>query len=1198
MKIKSSSVLTALLLSIPSLAYAGLSLVLTPNAGTQTVNDPLLPKEQGWRVELQLHDWALPNFETNLARVFYLSGTGVSSSLQRGGSLRVFNERDGGICDIPLGGRTNVLIRIQRDPVALRLGCEIWNADGTNYAQVTTPIASIGNWLNPGGLLGSPYTTARLGFLRVFSTILPDGSRPPTTATIGNISNYAFDGNTQDTSGNNHNISYPGASFATSPGQVPVALPRTGGAPNWSTWSSLRAGYPATLDASSSYSMADGSDTVTYRWQQVAGPTTVRWSDRTAAKPVIRGLIFGTYKFRLQVTDAALHTAIGDLETGAVAMDSKGVVIQANPAADILFGPMIALGKNPWPWADEMTLHSAIVRKPYLDTISPPGWGGGVQGTISYEPGRPGQPAETGITVAVQPADNSVTVANASKLDFSSLPAIAIIYPGNAWVPVEEIRVCSVSGNVLNICYDGRAWRGGTWQRVPSPQAWPVGSVVRQLKTTGTGTTFIQDFCPAGPGEEGAVAYNAGSVQVTPGSTTLAGSSTVWEHALTSLRLRISGTHGGQPFVFVAGVLSVDAAGTIKMTRAWPTDADAATSLTYAVLAPSKTATRGWTRPDGTAGKQIADISTCESDTAMYHTDLFVGVSGRQTSQTVGYAQGTWFSDFGPNYYDEVLAHYAGYLRSGHTLFRDNARKVGDYLATSPYFDEGWLGVIPRRLGGTGMFAGAVLDGRTNNWYALRRLAAISIGEPYVGAIKPDCDQDLRETAYELSWLSMAALFDPLDTGNPSESGQKSYWKAQLAKALTRDQGCRGANTSFPSAYWNGSGAYTLTKGSATVKGTGIAPSLCQVANTGTINVTSGSTAATGTGFAPNPKIVISGMKDGKPYLFYSEFTVNSQSSITLAAPYDGDSASYPYQIETDTWWLAFATGVADHANSNTLYACRFVDSTTATLDRPWQGATGTYGAYRNNLVGFGTQPFMLGIKVFAMKLAAQTDSGATAAGYNTLARDAAKWILSTGFDPLTGGLHYARDFTGCEPNLNPRLNCTSALTAYGKEESRTLAAEAQNALRVAYESNPTQQVKDFGDRFYGSQWGKRGGPYFDSIYLTALNTDINWNYKWLGFVFGIGMAHQWPAVRLGGVDALVTASPLVSYNATAVPNAVAARIRVTQPSGAESVFSCAASPCTISVDTRQGAHWYRIAYLDSKGATLLTSDPDLLEVN
>src|ERR1019366_6263576 len=111
--------------------------------------------------------------------------------------------------------------------------------------------------------------------------------KPPTTADAGNWTELKFNGSLTDSSGNGHNASiYSGgpATYASTPNQGPTSFLRTYGAPAWSNWLSLRAGFPAQLDGTSSYSLADASSSVTYFWQQLSGPSTVRWVNRSAAQ--------------------------------------------------------------------------------------------------------------------------------------------------------------------------------------------------------------------------------------------------------------------------------------------------------------------------------------------------------------------------------------------------------------------------------------------------------------------------------------------------------------------------------------------------------------------------------------------------------------------------------------------------------------------------------------------------------------------------------------------------------------------------------------------------------------------------------------------------------------------------------------------------------------------------------------------------
>ena len=1194
--------LAALLCSVSVPAFCGQSLVLTPGTATTSVVDPNQPQQQAWRVEFQMHDWTLPTVNTNDATVWDFNGIGATAALLQTGVLRFFDKRDNApsVCDLPLGALNNILVRVQRDPVNMRFVCELWSYDGSGYEQGVMPISGLQTWPYSGGSFGSAYTTAKIAFFRIFNSIVPDGSRPPVTADTGNITELKFDGSLADSSGNGHNVSISSPVFQATPKQIPIAYLKTSGAPSWSDWISLRAGFPATLDGTSSFSLADQSSAVSYLWQQISGPSTLRWSSQRVAKPVIRGLIFGTYRFRLQVTDVAGQIATRDLDVGAVAMDNNGVVIQANPAADIIFGPMIAFGKNPWPWEDQMTVHSATVRQAALNALSPPAWINPLAGTVSYVPGAAAQNAQTTLASPLGATDNTIVVADATKLDFSILPAMLMIHTPNQWSPIEEVRICSVNGNTLTVCYDGRGWRAATYERVPSPQNWTSGSTVRQVETSGTGTTFLTDFCPAGAGEPGQIVYSTGTVTVAPGSTSLGGLGTSWNNTLEGYRVRVQGTHGGTPFAFFATVKTVSGPATIVLSRPWPNDADSGASLTYAVLNPAREIVRSWLRPDGSNGRQVATISDCESDTRMYHGDIFSNIVGPQSNVSYSYTDTSWFTDFGPNYYDEVLAEYAGYFRSGHSLFLNNARAIGDYWPFSPDFDEGWLGSAPRRVGATGMVAGAVLDGRTNNWYALRRLADSAVSNPYVGAILPSCDGDVRETSYNLSWIALAALFDPLDTGSPTDPDQRSYWKAQLPAALARDNKCKGPNNEFPAAYWSGGGAYQLTNGSATVTGTNISPSMCPVTASGTITVTNGLQLAVGANFIADAKIIVIGKRNGQPYLFYSQYALNSPTSITMASAYDGDSGTYPYQIESDVYWMSFASGAfndADHLLMNTLYACKWQNASSVTLDRPWAGPTGTFGVYRYQELGYGIQPFFAGIKTTAMKWASLAADGQTASDYAALAANTANWVMTTGFDPPTGGLHYAREWAGCEPNENPKLGCTYSTSASDREKARFLNGEAQNAMRVAYEANPTDQNKALGDEFYGAQWGKLGGPYHDDVYLSALETDAIWSYKWLGFLFGIGMAHQWPAVRVGGAQTALQSQSLISFKLGTADGATSARITVTAPSGAKQVYNCAASPCQVTVDRRQGEHLYRIDYLNHLGTVIRHSDPEILAV-
>jgi len=152
--------------------------------------------------------------------------------------------------------------------------------------------------------------------------------------------------------------------------------------------------------------------------------------------------------------------------------------------------------------------------------------------------------------------------------------------------------------------------------------------------------------------------------------------------------------------------------------------------------------------------------------------------------------------------------------------------------------------------------------------------------------------------------------------------------------------------------------------------------------------------------------------------------------------------------------------------------------------------------------------------------------------------------------------------------------------------------------MGIAYKANPTARNLSFGDQFYARQWGKLGGPASDGTYLNALDNDNLWSYKYLGFLFGIGMSHQWPAVRIGGVQPSAPGKASIDFNLAGHGAATSARIRIVQPSGAILTVDCTSSPCQFSVDRRQGAHWYTIEFLSSTGAVIDRTDGELLKLD
>jgi hypothetical protein len=236
------------------------------------------------------------------------------------------------------------------------------------------------------------------------------------------------------------------------------------------------------------------------------------------------------------------------------------------------------------------------------------------------------------------------------------------------------------------------------------------------------------------------------------------------------------------------------------------------------------------------------------------------------------------------------------------------------------------------------------------------------------------------------------------------------------------------------------------------------------------------------------------------------------------------------------------------------------------TLNRPWNDAvtggslhpSGTYymidaGNFGVGPYGYFQQPFMHGKKTQAISWAANyVPNDTIRTGNRALLGPTASWFYTTGYDINTKGAYYARVQLGCEPFViaNPStlfesIHGTSqfgtcgfsglAGTLGGGEGEFTERVNSMEAFPDVVEYYRAQcllgesqcnAARAFGDTVYGAIWGdcpmtSGGGStyYCDSHFVNTSNELSNGSlgaYRWTGFFFGLGMAHQWPAVRVG----------------------------------------------------------------------------------
>ena len=334
-----------------------------------------------------------------------------------------------------------------------------------------------------------------------------------------------------------------------------------------------------------------------------------------------------------------------------------------------------------------------------------------------------------------------------------------------------------------------------------------------------------------------------------------------------------------------------------------------------------------------------------------------------------------------------------------------------------------------------------------------------------------------------------------------------------------------------------------------------------------------------------------------------------------------GSWKNYPAR----TTHMVFFSGTAQPSSNSglgtTYYTVSYVDDTHLTLDRAFTGTTGNYGyatgydlCPNGCAVGYGAQPFMMGILGFGFYMTelalAESDptNSAKAKQYNL---DLANWQANLGYRTSIKGMQYIVGTVDCQPPLDDSMTwCSSGMTA---TQGRTLNAEALRSVMTAYLDSGDATYRSFADTIYNAMWAKPGtcpsGSALcvsDGDYLTDWNGGTGWYltgnpwtnrwHKYFGMSFGIGAGADWPAVRFGKPDGAMARPAVVAFDLQTVPGAVSARVKATAPTGVSSTTLCSASPCTVTIDSREGDTQLWIEYLSAGGAVVASSQSAVMQ--
>lgn len=242
---------------------------------------------------------------------------------------------------VNISGRTDIIVRIVRDGVLNLFWIEIQNIDGSGYssgaiktisARGTGPQSSGGTG-TIGGLQVAPssFTGARMAWLRWHTaTTVNRGKSFPRDFdnTSGYLAAYEFENETSsqvaDGSGHSNALAMAGTrTYSNTPVYAPACI--------LTVATTYRAGVGNALDGSASSQLNGNSTPLTYEWQQLDGPSTLRWSSLKVVQPSVFASVFGSYNIWLRVKDSDGQTTSCSAKHTFVATDANGVSLVSNP---------------------------------------------------------------------------------------------------------------------------------------------------------------------------------------------------------------------------------------------------------------------------------------------------------------------------------------------------------------------------------------------------------------------------------------------------------------------------------------------------------------------------------------------------------------------------------------------------------------------------------------------------------------------------------------------------------------------------------------------------------------------------------------------------------------------------------------------------------------------------------------------------
>ena len=628
-----------------------------------------------------------------------------------------------------------------------------------------------------------------------------------------------------------------------------------------------------------------------------------------------------------------------------------------------------------------------------------------------------------------------------------------------------------------------------------------------------------------------------------------------------------------------------------------------------------------WPTPDGLTGVVMAIVASITDDTHL-QLDRSINpvpwpVGARIATSTGAFDWGAWGLSGGRitdwNFYDDVLALYRHYYRTGRSEYLTQARALADNWYHYA-LDHGYFIQYPRVTGLQGIIARA-LDGKPEYWTGILAFMNYPIAWQSqftrTTPLPAGSNIDPREYGYMLRWAALIAKLHP-------DPAVRAAWCTNVTNAVTNvwpyvqdslgnfEEDVYNENAGYPYAPTNGQ--FGSSPWRSTLGLLGLQKSY---------EVLSDPSVCNNPGVAAATLAVIEGFtrfahdygKSGNRGQLYS---VNYSSVGQDPLSYVGFNGSTPHTIGT----LSVTPGSATVTGTGTFFTTIFWHAPCTVL-QPWcigglvQGQQPSqYGPLLTtptNFIGIPAQCMRQSLRVASVESDTQltlltpwpsscpaesgigTNSSASGVGW------VATWEGNTQCGQYSAATHCEGGPTG-DRNLTHDLH-EAYLWLYQTTGNATYYQWGEDSLAADYGGSaggPGSSLPFAGPLADGNTGFMQDPtkPCSVSAPPCGGNGPTNNQGKAFGQSTGAGNAANAIARYLGERSAPYLRTVYLGFDASAVNASTAAQVVVTAPSGASTVFPCSSSPCAVTYDTTQGASQAVLRYLSSNGQVLSAGSP------